>query len=113
MNHLRQHWAAGAAMVLAAAVSAQDLYDTTVLRTINLTFYDDDWLELLEDYYWSETNILADLEMEGEVYTGVGVRIRGHTSYLFLPPGSEKFSFNIEVDYTDAVSYTHLTLPTN
>lgn len=82
--------------------AAQDLYDTGVLRTLNFTFQDPDWLTLLEDNYASETNILADLEVDGTVYPDVGVRIRGNTSYTALPAGSEKFSLNVEVDFVHA-----------
>ncbi|MBX3375178.1 MAG: CotH kinase family protein [Phycisphaeraceae bacterium] len=84
-----------------ASVRAQDLYDTAVLRTISLTFHDADWWPLLQQNYASQTNILADLEMEGVVHPDVGVRIRGNTSYLALPSGSQKVSFNIEMDFVD------------
>ena len=60
-----------------AATEAQDLYDTTVLRSLNFTFHDANWWTLLEQNYDSQTNILADLEVEGTVYPDVGVRIRG------------------------------------
>ncbi|MCA9256433.1 MAG: CotH kinase family protein, partial [Phycisphaerales bacterium] len=80
---------------------AQDLYDTTVLRTMNFTFADADWETQLRQNYASQTNILADLEVEGDVYPDVGVRIRGNTSYTALPSGSQKFSLNVEMDYVD------------
>ncbi len=80
---------------------AQDLYDTTVLRTLNFTFHDANWLTLLQQNYASQTNILADLEVDGVVYPNVGVRIRGNTSYTALPAGSQKFSLNVELDFVD------------
>jgi hypothetical protein len=89
------------AAVPAPAV-AQDLYDTTVLRTIALQFHDPNWLELLRQNYDSQTNILADMTVEGTTYPDVGVRIRGNTSYTALPPGSDKFSLNVEIDFVDA-----------
>lgn len=100
MFSFRQCCVVVSSLCMASAAVAEDLYDTTVLRTINLTFYDADWLNLLEQNYESETNILADLEMDGEVCTGVGVRIRGNTSYTQLPPDSVKYSLNVEVDFT-------------
>lgn len=81
--------------------AAQDLYDTTVLRTLNITFHDANWLSLLRQNYTSETEILADLEVEGITYPNVGVRIRGNTSYIGLPPGSEKFSLKVRLDAVD------------
>jgi len=89
------------AAVLASARSAHaaDLYDTSVLRTINLQFHDANWWLLLQLNFASQTNILADLTMEGVTYPNVGVRIRGNTSYTALPAGSQKVSFNIEMDF--------------
>lgn len=81
---------------------AQDLYDTTVLRTFALTFHDADWLARLRANYNSQTPILADLVLDGTTYPDVGVRIRGNTSYTALPAGSEKFSLKIETDFVHA-----------
>lgn len=80
---------------------AQDLYDPTVLRTIDLAFHDVNWWTLLQQNYTSQTNILADLTMEGVTYPSVGVRIRGNTSYTALPPGSQKVSLNVDVDFVN------------
>lgn len=100
--------------ISALPVQAQDLYDTTVLRTLAFTFHDADWLEQLEDNYQSQTNILADLVVDGVTYPDVGVRIRGNTSYTALPDGSQKFSLNVELDYVhpdqDLLGYDALNL---
>ncbi len=90
-----------AVAVCASAAQAQDLYDTTVLRSLNFTFHDVTWWNLLKLNYQSQTNILADLEVEGVIYPNVGVRIRGNTSYTTLPPGSQKVSLNVEMDFVD------------
>jgi CotH kinase protein/Lamin Tail Domain len=117
----------GAALALAAAVGlpaslfeskaqAQvlDLYDTTILRTINLQFHDTNWWTLLQQNYVSQTNILADLTMDGVTYPNVGVRIRGNTSYTALPAGSQKVSLNVEMDFVevgqDLLGYSALNL---
>ncbi len=81
--------------------SAQDLYDPGTLRTIELTFAQSNWFALLRNNYQSQTEIAADLTMEGVTYPDVGVRIRGNTSYTRLPAGSEKVSLNISMDFTD------------
>ncbi len=85
----------------ARTISAQDLYDTTVLRTIHIQFHDANWLTLLQQNYASETLIGADLTVDGVTYPGVGVRIRGNTSYTALPAGSQKFSLKIEMGFTN------------
>lgn len=81
--------------------AAQDLYDTTVLRTINLQFHDADWKQRLRNNYNSQVLIGADLTIAGETFPNVGVRIRGNTSYTALPSDSDKFSLKIEMDFVD------------
>lgn len=91
-----------------------DLYDPTVLRSFQLSFHDDDWLDRLRANYASQTPILADLEVDGVAYPSVGVRIRGNTSYLALPAGSEKFSLKILMDHAvpgqSLLGYSNLNL---
>ncbi len=89
------------ALAIPLGARAQDLYDTTVLRTMAFQFHDANWLSLLRANYTSQTNILADLTVDGVTYPSVGVRIRGNTSYTALPAGSEKFSLNVEMDAVD------------
>ncbi len=88
-------------LAVAPTVAAQGLYDPTILRTVDLTFHSASWWTLLKQNYQSQTLILADLTMEGIVYPNVGVRIRGNTSYTKLPPGSQKVSLNISMDFVD------------
>ncbi len=80
---------------------AQDLYDPTIVRQINITFQDANWLALLRQNYASQTEIPATLEVDGQAYPNVGVRIRGNTSYTSLPPGSDKFSLKVSMDFVD------------
>jgi hypothetical protein len=111
---VRLRAALAALALLAPAASAQDLYDTTVLRTINLQFHAANWWTLLQQNYQSQTNILADLTMEGVTYPSVGVRIRGNTSYTALPAGSQKVSLNVDVDFVNTsqtlLGYSSLNL---
>lgn len=84
-----------------ASAQALDLYDTTILRTVNIQFHDANWWALLQANYQSQTNILADLTVDGVTYPSVGVRIRGNTSYTALPAGSQKVSLNVDMNETD------------
>ncbi|MGQ0628960.1 MAG: CotH kinase family protein [Phycisphaerales bacterium] len=93
--------AACALAVSAHSLCAQDLYDTTVLRTMNFQFRDANWEALLRANYAAQVNILADLTVDGITYPSVGVRLRGNTSYTALPAGSQKFSLNVELDAVD------------
>ncbi len=90
---------AAAILFATPAAQAQDFYDVDELRTVDLDFQSANWWTLLKQNYASQTDILADMTVEGVVYPDVGVRIRGNTSYTALPPGAEKVSLNITVDF--------------
>ncbi len=95
------------ALVIPCAAVAQDMYDPAVLRNFALRFDDADWNQRLRDNWQSdeqtgeETLILADLDVDGTTYPDVGVRIRGNSSFFWLPPGSDKFSLKIRTDFVD------------
>ena len=82
-----------------AWATQEDLYDETILRTVQLEFSQVNWWNQLEANYGDKENILATLTVEGVTYEGVGVRFRGNTSYTRIED-SQKKSFNIEIDYT-------------
>lgn len=99
-------WTAGVGVLaVVQATSAQDLYDTSILRTINITFVQSNWETLLRANYASQTNLLGTLTVDGVTYPNCGIRIRGNTSYTALPSapnqGYQKFSLNIEMDAVD------------
>ncbi|MBZ0172391.1 MAG: CotH kinase family protein, partial [Phycisphaerales bacterium] len=115
MRSLQRMGMAGLAVgFVSFSALSQDLYDIETVRTFNITFHDANWEALLRANYASETPILADLEIDGDVYPDVGVRIRGNTSYIALPPGSQKFSLKVYTDFTDpnqeVMSYDTLNL---
>ena len=85
----------------APALRAQDFYDDTILRTVQLDFADADWWNELKQNYDTGIYILADMTVDGVVHSDVGVRLRGNTSYKKLPQNSQKASFAVLVDYTD------------
>lgn len=123
MNALRSLALQSAVLAALACWSTQtlsfaqdpDLYDDTVLRQVDLTVYDTNG-NIDPDFYsrlaqnWQagqDANLVADMTISGpdiatpETRTGVGLRIKGNSSFFFLPPGSQKASFNIEVDFQD------------
>jgi len=90
-------------VVVGTPVAAGGLYDESILRTIYLEFTQQDWWQQLINNYnaGQEENLVADLILDGIRYPGVGVRLRGMTSY-HMTGNSLKKSFNIEIDYTDS-----------
>lgn len=83
-----------------ATSQTPDLYDETVLRTFELSFSQGNYWNQLLNNFQSKTEMAADLTVDGVVYPGVGVRLKGNSS--FGGTGSSlKKSFNITVDFTD------------
>ena len=77
------------AIVLALAVAGSaaqtpDLYDETVLRTLELTFPQSNWYQLLQANYGTGVELQGDLTVDGVTYPSVGVRFRGYSSYSFI-----------------------------
>ena len=95
------------------AAPAQDLYDETVLRTLDLSFDQADWWQQLLDNKAAEIVIPADLTVDGSTYFDVGVRFKGNASYNGVG-SSEKKPFKIRmaafVDGQDLYGYENLNL---
>lgn len=89
-----------------------DLYDMNTVRDVYFTFSQPDYWTQLTNNYAPEINIAANMTVDGRTYPNVGVRFRGNTSYTQLPAGSQKKSFNVELDWMvqgqDIYGYDHL-----
>ena len=82
---------------LLATSTAQELYDENVVRTLDLTFKQSNWWQLLTQNYSSKTYIRADLKVDGLTFKDVGVRFRGNSSYKAIG-ASQKKPFKIKLD---------------
>lgn len=74
-------------------------YDAGTLRTLYLRFHDEDWYAQLNAFYRTDVEVPAELVVDGKVYSEIGVRARGTSSYFTVE--SAKKSFNIAIDYGD------------
>jgi spore coat protein CotH len=101
LTHLIPGLLLSCGLATASAPTPQDLYDDTILREVRIDFMDADWWQKLKQNWPNGPDILADLTIDSVIYPGVGVRIKGNSSYFFLPPGSQKVSLNVSVDFTD------------
>ncbi len=88
-----------AGLLLAAPSTAQqpDLYDETVLRTLELTFAAPDWYQQLEQSHGTGSELPADLTVDGVIYPSVGVRFKGYSSFNNIG-SSQKKPFNISMN---------------
>ena len=75
----------------------RDLYDPAIIRTVFLDFADPDWDQELNSFHRTDVDVPARITVDGAVFSGVGVRYRGNTSYDMVPEGKKK-SFNLSVD---------------
>ncbi len=76
----------------------EPLYDLLTLRTLFLEFENDDWERELADFYHTGVEVPAQLTVDGETYTDVGVRFRGNTSYSMVSAGLKR-PLNLTIDY--------------
>lgn len=101
-------------MLMTGGNTSSGFYREDTLRTIELTFSQTDWWTQLTNNYNSQTPIQATMTYNGNTYTNVGVRFKGSTSYNMLPPGSQKKSFDIDMNYfvsgQDVGGYTTINL---
>ena len=84
-----------AALPVGLPAQTPGFYDLDTVRSLYLTFKQVDWWQQLTNNYGKEIDIEADLTVDGKIYSQVGVRFRGNTSYMRLPPGCQKKGFNI------------------
>ena len=80
--------------------SSEDLFDTSVLRTVFLTFKADDWEQQLQDFKPTDVEVPATMMVDGKEYPNVGVGFRGASSFFHVSEGSKR-SFSISMDYLD------------
>ena len=81
-----------------SSISQNTFYDTDTIREIRINFYNPDWDYILDSLYVLGNNdrILANLEIDGQIYDSVGVRYKGFSS---VSVNRIKNPFNIKLDY--------------
>ena len=88
------------------------LYDAGTVRTIFLTFEHDDWERELADFWHTDVEVPATLEMDGKRYRDVGISFRGNNSFHMVPDVLKR-SFSINMDTwrkQDLLGHTSLNL---
>jgi len=85
-------------MLITGDQASTGLYDSATIRTVYLTFPQANYWTLLTQNYTSQTDIPAQMEVDGVTYDSVGVRFKGQTSYMGAS-ASQKKSFNISTHF--------------
>lgn len=86
------------------SLSAQNLYTPNELTLIHLTFQEDNWNEILQDYYANDDGerLIANCTINGESFSNVGVRYKGNATYS---TNNAKNPMNIKLDFVDNQDY--------
>lgn len=80
-------------------VAQEDFYDIDHIPEIRVTFLQENWDEILDQFYIDglEERMLCDLEIDGTLIVGAGIRYKGFSS---VSVNYTKNPFNIKLDYT-------------
>jgi hypothetical protein len=88
-------------------------YDNATIRTLFLTFEDEDWERQLMAFWRTDVDVPATLTVDGRAYRDVGIQFHGNSSFAGVPMGL-KHSMNVSLDYVrenqDVESYNTLLL---
>lgn len=76
------------------------LYDDDIVRTVFLNFENDDWEAELEEFHGTDVEVPAEMTVDGQKYSGVGVHFRGMSSYMGVRAGHKR-SLNVSIDFSD------------
>jgi hypothetical protein len=89
------------------------LYDPGALRTIFLTFENQDWEQELAAFRYTDVDVPAVALVDGQTYSEVGASFRGASSYMMIPEGNKrslKLSFDLVHDGQNLGGYRTLNL---
>ena len=84
-------------ILLGTSLNAQEFYDINTIQTIEITFAESNWDQLLDaEKAGDENYIMAQsVVINGEVFDSVGVKYKGNSTYN---PNQTKNPFHIELD---------------
>lgn len=97
-------------MLTSLSLNAQDLYAPNHITVIELTFPEDNWNDILQDYYDNDDGerLLGTCVINGESFVNVGIRYKGNATYS---SNNAKNPMNIKLDFEDNQDYQgHETL---
>jgi hypothetical protein len=83
---------------------SQNLYDPAQITTIEITFQQSNWNQILKDFYAAGNGerLLASVEINGTTFDSVGVRYRGGSTY---DPSNAKNPLNIKLDHVKSQNF--------
>ena len=88
---------------------AEQLFSTDFVHTIDIQMSEDDWHTMLANAQ-KEEYVLADVVIDGNLVSGVGIRPKGNSSLnMIAQSDSDRYSFKVEFDhYSSKLDYLGL-----
>lgn len=77
---------------------SQSFYDISTINTIEITFQESNWDQILDQYYadGDKERLVGSVSINGQVFDSAGIRYKGNSTYN---PNQVKNPFNIKLDY--------------
>ena len=99
----------GALGISERGTAYEKYFDSEAVTTVNITISADEWNDILENPLAEEYHT-ADIEINGDFYSGVGIRTKGMTSLTSVASSdSDRYSFRIQADeYVSGQSFAGL-----
>lgn len=107
-THLRAAIAIMALLLPPSFNYAQGFFDWNVIHEIRITFKQPNWDHLLDSLKQLNTGdrLVADVEIDGEMYPEVGIRYKGNSSYFNVRKyGDTKLPFNLKSNFVRSGQY--------
>ena len=84
-------------------------FDSDAVTVVNITISESNWADILENPTAEEFHV-ADVEINSDVYSGVGIRTKGMTSLSSVASSdSDRYSFKVKADeYVSGQSFAGL-----
>ncbi len=84
-------------ILISSLGQSQDLYEVSNLVTIEITFTQANWDQILDTYYANglDERLLATVVISGQSFDSVGVKYKGNSTYN---PNNTKNPFNLKLD---------------
>ena len=77
---------------------SQSFYDINTINTIEITFQESNWDQILDQYYadGDEERLVGSVSINGQVFDSAGIRYKGNSTYN---PNQVKNPLNIKLDH--------------
>ncbi len=85
-------------LALLTDVTSQDFYDINTINTVEITFLESNWDQILDQYYAAgdEERLVGTVSINGQVFDSAGIRYKGNSTYN---ANQVKNPLNIKLDH--------------